>query len=43
MDNGKPDVKDQIQKSVTDVEEHGKDKAESGKPIPNRILRYAEV
>ena len=43
IDSGKPDTKDQVQVSVTDVKEGEKDKADSGKPGPNRILRYAEV
>lgn len=43
VDGGEKDVKKQVQVSVTSVKEDEKDKAESGKPVPNRILRYAEV
>lgn len=43
VDNGEKDVKKEMQVSVTSVKEDEKDKAESGKPSPNRILRYAEV
>ena len=40
IDSGNAGVKKEVQVSV---EENKKDKAESGKPGPNRILRYAEV
>ena len=43
VNSGKADVDKEVQVSVTNVEEVEKDKAESGKPGPNRILRYAEV
>lgn len=43
VDNGKADVKKEVQVSVTSVKEDEKEKAESVKPGPNRILRYAEV
>lgn len=37
------DIKKEVQVSVTSVKEDEKDKAESKKPGPTRILRYAEV
>lgn len=37
------EAKKEVQVTVKSVKEDGKDKAESGKPGPNRILRYAEV
>ena len=43
VDSGQQDVKKDVQVSVTNVKEVEKDKVESGKPGPNRILRYAEV
>lgn len=44
VDNGEKDAKKEMQVSVTSVkEDEKKDKVESGKPSPNRILRYAEV
>ena len=43
VDGGKPNAKEPVQVSVTSVKEDEKDKAESAKPGPNRILRYAEV
>lgn len=43
VDSGEQDVKKEVQVSVTNVKDDEKDKAESGKPGPNRILRYAEV
>ena len=43
VNSGEQDVKKEVQVSVTNVKDDEKDKAESGKPGPNRILRYAEV
>ena len=43
VDGGKSEGLKEVQVSVTSVIEDGKDKADSGKPGPNRILRYAEV
>lgn len=43
VDSGDQDGKTEVQVSVTKVKEDEKDKVESGKPGPNRILRYAEV
>lgn len=43
VDGAKQDAKKEMQVSVTSVKEDEKDKAESGKPGPSRILRYAEV
>lgn len=44
IDSGKPDLKKDVQVSVTSIKEDEKeDKAASLKPGPNRILRYAEV
>ena len=40
IDSGNADVKKEVHVSA---EEDQKDKAELGKPGPNRILRYAEV
>ena len=43
IDSGGQDIKKEVQVSVTSVKSDEKDKVESGKPGPNRILRYAEV
>ena len=43
VDNTKADVKKEVPVSVASIKEDEKDKAESGRPSPNRILRYAEV
>lgn len=43
VDNGEQDVEKEAQVSVTSVKDDEKDKVESVKPAPNRILRYAEV
>lgn len=43
IDSDKSDLKKEVQVSVTSIKEDEKDKAESAKPGPNRILRYAEV
>lgn len=42
VETDKPEVKNKVQVTVASVENE-KDKAESGKPGPSRILRYAEV
>ena len=43
VDNGKADVKNEVQVSVTSLKQDEKDKPDTGKPGPSRILRYAEV
>lgn len=43
VDSGGQDDKKDVQVSVTSVKEDEKDRVESGKPGPSRILRYAEV
>ena len=43
VDGGEQDVKKDVQVTVMNPKDNGKDKVESGKPAPNRILRYAEV
>lgn len=43
VDGGEQDAKKEIQVSITSVRDDKKDKPESGKPGPTRILRYAEV
>ena len=42
VDTGKAEVNNEVRVSVASVNDE-KDEAESGKPGPNRILRYAEV
>ena len=42
VDEGKGEMNNEVRVSVASVNEE-KDQAESGKPGPNRILRYAEV
>ena len=41
--NEETEAKKEVQVTVTGLKEDVKGKAESGKPGPNRILRYAEV
>lgn len=41
--NEETEAKKEAQVTVTSLKEDVKGKAESGKPGPNRILRYAEV
>ena len=43
VESGKSDVNKDVQVTVSTVKEDEKDKTNSGKPGPNRILRYAEV
>ena len=42
VDEGKTKMKNELQVTVASVKDE-KDKAESGKSGPSRILRYAEV
>ena len=43
VDNDNVDVKKEVQVSVTSLKQDEKDKPDTGKPGPSRILRYAEV
>ena len=42
VDKGRTEMKNEVQVTVASVKDE-KDKADSGKSGPNRILRYAEV
>ena len=43
VDNGKTEVKKEVEVGVTSLKQDGKDKPDTGKAGPSRILRYAEV
>ena len=42
VDKGRTEMKNEVQVTIASVKDE-KDKADSGKSGPNRILRYAEV